>query len=240
MKRSDGMGQVIVVTLRGRMAQFGTAFSNHTSKMSHRVPSKSALHGMFGAAMGFGREDLRGIKNRYSFRWVRDVRLGMIAKSRYVLTCKTDVKSVLGLKEWERGALSRSVDYVEHVQDVKGESLRAKWVIELDDAFDVSGVVNALNCPEYPLYFGTSECLAVVESVDVLDCELYTDSSVFNQFFVGTIEEAGWVLTERMVESMVDYRKPENLVDVYTLDRPIRGTAREGYYIIEDETYCMW
>lgn len=234
------MGQVVVVTLRGRMAHFGTAFSNHTSKMSHRVPSKSALHGMFGAVMGLGREELRGVSNRYSFRWLSDVNLGMVAKSRYVLTCKTDVKSVIGLKEWERGDISRSIDYVEHVQDVRGESLRARWVIELGESFDVRDVVSGLECPEYPIYFGTSECLAVVESVEVMDCELMTGVGEFNQFFVGTVEEDGWVLTERMVESMAGYRKPESLMDVYTLDRPIRGVAHAGYYIIEDETYCMW
>lgn len=222
------------------MGHFGTAFSNHTSKMTHRVPSKSALHGMFGAAMGFDRLELRGISNRYSFSWDTEIVTSMVGKSRYVFDCINDVKSVVRLKDWERGLLKRSVDYIEHVHDVRGGSLTATWLIELDESMNVDDVMDYLSNPAYPLYLGTSECLVRVSDVEMIEVEKRFDDAYFTGFFVGEVLEDRWVVTERMTECMRDYRMPERFEDVYTLNDVVYGRPKYGYVQLDGSAYCMW
>lgn len=225
---------LLKVHLKGRMAHFGTAFTNHSSKGSHRIPSKSMMKGMLGAALGIDFKESQKLGNRFSFSWIGDVRSSIITKSGVMLRYGNDVKTVLKSKDWKKGELKRSLDSLEYLL---GNPLEAYWYIEVGNDKDL--VVDSLRRPVFPLFFGRSECLVSVVGVEEMWLE-EAENRVgrFKDLFIGESEE--WLLEERMVDTMRDYRKPRSFKNVYTGDRVIGGIPESKFYRGEDVDICMW
>lgn len=229
---------LIKIRLKSKMAHFGTAFSNHTSKLSHMVPSKSAMNGMLGAARGLDFLDSQEQNFRFSFIWLNGMDSQLIAKKRLMIDIKNNVKNVLRSKDWERGVLPSTIDYEEHLYNVNG-FLEAYWFIEVTDTdTDIDLLVSSILNPIFPMYLGKAEHLVRVIEIEVLDIEKKYDSNLFSGFFVGAEED--WVMKERMVEKMKGYRNPSSFEDVYTLKGIIRGVSKYGYYEIEDNNISVW
>jgi CRISPR-associated Cas5-like protein len=224
------------VRLKGKMAHFGTPFSNHTSKLSHLVPSKSVMNGMLGASKGLSFYESQDLSYRYSFKWVSDLRNQLIAKKRLVLDIKNNVKNVLRSVEWERGELKGSVDYIEHLYSHDG-FIEADWFIEVLDGSE-DEIEFSLTNPVFPLYFGVSENFIRVLEIERLYLPKKEGKNKFSGFFVGVSDS--WLMKERMVEKMRGYRNPASYEDVYTLSQEIEGECKYGYYEIEGYNISMW
>ena len=220
---------VIRVLLKAKMAHFGTAFSNHTSKMSYRLPSKTSMRGLVGAALGISFEECQKLPYRYHFRWLTDVRTSMVAQSRMVLENTNSVQSVLGSKAWERGELKTSIDYIEYIVSEDGY-VEGELLIEVLDGTEEL-LESSLRCPEFPLYLGSSESFVRVIRVERLDLPKMEGESSFMGMFVGELSK--FRVSERVPSKMSGYRKPVDFEDVYDLENTIVGKSKYGYYVID-------
>lgn len=220
---------MIRVLLKAKMAHFGTAFSNHTSKMTYRLPSKTSMRGFVGAALGISFDDCQELPYRFHFSWLNDVKTSMVAQSRMVLENTNSVQSVLGSKAWERGELKTSIDYIEYVVSEDGY-LEGELLIEVLDGTE-DQLVDSLLSPEYPLYFGSSENFVKVIAVEKLDLQKMVGESEFLGMFVGELSK--FRVSERVPSKMSGYRKPVDFEDVYNLENTIVGKSKYGYYVID-------
>lgn len=220
---------MIRVLLKAKMAHFGTAFSNHTSKMTYRLPSKTSMRGFVGAALGISFEDCQELPYRFHFSWLNDVKTSMVAQSRMVLENTNSVQSVLGSKAWERGELKTSIDYIEYVVSEDGY-LEGELLIEVLDGTEDQLIDSLLN-PEYPLYFGSSESFVKVLDVEKLVLPKMVGESEFLGMFVGELSK--FRVSERVPSKMSGYRKPIDFEDVYNLENTIVGKSKYGYYVID-------
>lgn len=220
---------MIRVLLKAKMAHFGTAFSNHTSKMTYRLPSKTSMRGFVGAALGISFEDCQELPYRFHFSWLNDVKTSMVAQSRMVLENTNSVQSVLGSKAWERGELKTSIDYIEYVVSEDGY-LEGELLIEVLDGTEDRLIDSLLN-PEYPLYFGSSESFVKVLDVEKLVLPKMVGESEFLGMFVGELSK--FRVSERVPSKMSGYRKPIDFEDVYNLENTIVGKSKYGYYVID-------
>lgn len=220
---------MIRVLLKAKMAHFGTAFSNHTSKMTYRLPSKTSMRGFVGAALGISFDDCQELPYRFNFSWLNDVKTSMVAQSRMVLENTNSVQSVLGSKAWERGELKTSIDYIEYVVSEDGY-LEGELLIEVLDGTEDQLIDSLLN-PEYPLYFGSSESFVKVLDVEKLDLPKMVGESEFLGMFVGELSK--FRVSERVPSKMSGYRKPVDFEDVYNLENTIVGKSKYGYYVID-------
>lgn len=220
---------MIRVLLKAKMAHFGTAFSNNTSKMTYRLPSKTSMRGLVGAALGISFADCQELPYRFHFSWLNDVKTSMVAQSRMVLENTNSVQSVLGSKAWERGELKTSIDYIEYVVSEDGY-LAGELLIEVLDGTEDRLVDSLLN-PEYPLYFGSSESFVKVLGVEKLDLTRMVGESEFLGMFVGELSK--FRVSERVPSKMSGYRKPVDFEDVYNLENTIVGKSKYGYYVID-------
>lgn len=224
------------VRLNGKMAHFGTPFSNHTSKLSHLVPSKSAMNGMLGAAKGLSFLESQELTYRYSFMWVNSVSNQLVAKKRMVVDIKNNIKNILKSADWERGQLNGSIDYIEHLYSKDGY-IEADWYIEVLDGFE-NEIIKELNNPEYPLYFGKAENLIKIIEIEKIYKDKNFSKASFSNFFIGDVD--GWVMKERMVEKMRGYRNPSSYEDVYTLNKEIIGVSKYGHYELDIYNISIW
>lgn len=220
---------MIRVLLKAKMAHFGTAFSNHTSKMTYRLPSKTSMRGFVGAALGISFDDCQELPYRFHFSWLNDVKTSMVAQSRMVLENTNSVQSVLGSKAWERGELKTSIDYIEYVVSEDGY-LEGELLIEVLDGTEDQLIDSLLN-PEYPLYFGSSEGFVKVLDVEKLVLPKMVGESEFLGMFVGELSK--FRVSERVPSKMSGYRKPIDFEDVYNLENTIVGKSKYGYYVID-------
>ena len=220
---------MIRVLLKAKMAHFGTAFSNHTSKMTYRLPSKTSMRGFVGAALGISFEDCQDLPYRFHFSWLNDVKTLMVAQSRMVLENTNSVQSVLGSKAWERGELKTSIDYIEYVVSEDGY-LEGELLIEVLDGTEDQLIDSLLN-PEHPLYFGSSESFVKVLDVEKLVLPKMVGESEFLGMFVGELSK--FRVSERVPSKMSGYRKPVDFEDVYNLENTIVGKSKYGYYVID-------
>lgn len=220
---------MIRVLLKAKMAHFGTAFSNHTSKMTYRLPSKTSMRGFVGAALGISFDDCQELSYRFHFSWLNDVKTSMVAQSRMVLENTNSVQSVLGSKAWERGELKTSIDYIEYVVSEDGY-LEGELLIEVLDGTEDQLIDSLLN-PEYPLYFGSSESFVKVLDVEKLVLPKMVGESEFLGMFVGELSK--FRVSERVPSKMSGYRKPIDFEDVYNLENTIVGKSKYGYYVID-------
>ena len=227
---------VVRVKVKSKLAHFGTAFSNHTSKMSYRVPSKSSLRGFVGAALGISFDDCQELPYRYNFKWVTRTRTQMVAQSRMVIENTNSLHSVVRSADWERGNLKRSIDYIEYVVGDDGY-IEGDLLIEVLDGSE-DRLVNHLRNPEFPLYLGSSECLVKVVDVRCIDIEWLDGTAEFSGMFVGEID--GFYLSERMPERMLSYRKPGKFEEVYLLENSIVGKSKCGYYVVDGENRSIY
>lgn len=220
---------MIRVLLKAKMAHFGTAFSNHTSKMTYRLPSKTSMRGFVGAALGISFDDCQELPYRFHFSWLNGVKTSMVAQSRMVLENTNSVQSVLGSKAWERGELKTSIDYIEYVVSEDGY-LEGELLIEVLDGTE-DQLIDSLLSPEYPLYFGSSESFVKVLDVEKLVLPKMVGESEFLGMFVGELSK--FRVSERVPSKMSGYRKPVDFEDVYNLENTIVGKSKYGYYVID-------
>lgn len=223
--------------IKSKMAHFGTPFSNHTSKLSHLVPSKSAMKGMVGAAKGISFLECQELNYRFSFHFLDSVNNQLIAKNRMLIEVKNNIRNIIRGSDWESGKLPNTIDFEEHLYNEKGY-IEAYWFIEVLDEEEVCDLVESILNPVYPIYLGKTEHLVRILGVEYITDEKKYDCNEFNNFFIGESED--WLFTERMVETMRGYRDPKVFENVYTLKAPIKGISKYGYYKLKDLNVSVW
>lgn len=234
------MDKIIKVIGKARQLHFGTAFSNNSMKLSSNIPSKSMILGLIGASRGISMIESQSLNYDVSFKWLNreDIENQLIKKKRIVYKGSLKMVNILKSDNWETGNQLRTLDSVEYIFN-KNDNLLFEIIIgniKTDEERD--NIINNLMYPEYPLYLGKSESLLKIVDIIKYELERKYDENIFTDLFIG--ESNSYIVKERLVEKMKDYRIPEKLESVYTLRRPIKGVSKNGYYDIEGATYSIW
>lgn len=225
---------LLVVDLQVKETHLGTAFSNHTSKLSSRVPSKSQIRGLLGAALGIPFEDTQSLDFGYAYYWLTSPHSQMVAMNREVFKSAPNTRrEVFSNREH-----FHTIDYIEHLYNPSGNRLIGRLYIEIDEV-NALYYQESLKNPVFPLYLGKVENMVSIKKVTIeRDLHKSYEEAEFSDFFVGS--STSFLITERLVDKMRSYRTPLSLSSVYSLPQKIRGKAASGHYELVDRNLCLW
>lgn len=232
------MLKILKLDCRLREAHFGTAFSNNSIKLSSNIPSKSMILGMIGASKGLSMKESQKQSYEISFKWKdrENVCSQLVKMNRLMYEGSLKTKNILSTDRWYKGEPSTKIDSIEYLYNKKG-NLKFEIIISNIEE-DIEYLIEKLKSPEYPLYLGKSESLLVIENIEIYNTVKQFDENYFEDLFIG--ESKSYVLKERLVEKMDNYREPEKLESVYTLKNKMKGLTKKGYVLINNNTYCLW
>lgn len=234
--------KIIAVEVKSNFAHFGTINSNHSTKLTYSMPTRTNLLGMFGAIMGLNYCDVIekwDHKINFAWKWLSENETSVIMVNRHKIEknpCYFNMIKSKNKKLLSDSPFDQTLDSIEYLKGKNG-LLKGKWFIIVDEQYH-NEVLKALKSPTYPICLGNSECLASIQNVEIVNGELVNDE--IEADYIVSDECFENALCETMPRRVKGYREGIEFAKVWIgLSNKLKGVSKFGGYRIGDEIVAI-
>lgn len=230
------------------MAHFGTTNTNHTTNMTYITPPRTSLLGMFGAVMGL--DFMETIKNYadkvdFGWEWLSDNTTNVITKQRMKIEKASDFDNII--KKNDRGDLlekfckgsyySTTLDSIEYIVPKDMTALESNWYIQVDDSL-LDKVLEKLNNQTYQIQLGTSECIASIQDIEILDVDKIYDDVESNMIVCDYIIDDA--ICEKLPRQSKGHRQGYNFENYWSNGlNKVKGRSKFGVWKLDNKNIAI-